>query len=318
MTNNMLAGDLGPGMVQVAPMVVAQIEDTDMFNTDEPTPGEYRFYVEQLTPVIVTEAQRIGLLHSAAIRREVRRRLQEAMETYASPRQADAGGNVERMATRVLTMRTFLPRYTPIIDAHLAAPDKSWRWHAEPLMEDFSVVGSFAPSQYPTRVKVMYDATNIYIGVECWGQGRDMLKRDAGPGVRDGPVLQDDSIEIFIRSREHPERYAHLAVSAGSALLDGWEDGSGMTRAQQVACNLDVEVAAAAHEQLWIAELRVPWSELQTSPQSARVMRMNVVRHVVGCEPPEVSSWYPVLSGEASELYNQGWMILQDASPVGW
>ena len=55
----------------------------------------------------------------------------------------------------------------------------------------------------------------------------------------------------------------------------------------------------------------MPLAELLITPQPGEILRMNIVRNVVGGEP-EVSSWYPEPTGGAhAALYNQGWVVLE-------
>ncbi len=56
------------------------------------------------------------------------------------------------------------------------------------------------------------------------------------------------------------------------------------------------DLAVWVHSDHWAAELRVPWAELQISAKSGQVLRVNIVRNVVGGEQ-ETSSWYPELTG---------------------
>ncbi len=268
----------------------------------------YQWYVDRLTPRFITTAQRIRLVNSSAMRRAVDRRIDAAMVANGPAEYQQAVAGIRRMATRVVTAKTYAKRYRPKIDG--LPGDKSWRFNQEPMMTDFSIRGSVEPSQYRTQVRMIYDPTDLYLMIESY-QAHTTLVKNVSADERDGTLSTDDNVEVFIRSNEHPERWAQFAISASGALFDQWDDGTGKGRDECVAYDFDCEWAVYVHRDHWAVEMRVPWEELQISPKSGQVLRVNVVRNVVGGEQ-ETSSWYPeVTGGGHAALAHQGWVILK-------
>ncbi len=281
-----------------------------------PVPGRdiakvYQWCVDRITPMAIDKAQRIGLFHTSAIRRAVERRIINIFGGGGPEAYQGKTEGIRRMATRVLA----LPRWTGtgkkygiVIDGILG--DRAWRPHKELAFTDFSVRGSCEPAKYRTEAEAVYDDQNLYLAVWCY-QDTSKLVTTAKAENRDGDAWRDDCVEIFIRSARHPQTWGQIVINADGALFDQWHDGKHEGYGGSVAYNFDCEWERGRTPDYWRFELRVPLAELMIPPEPGEILRMNIIRNVVGGEP-EVSSWYPQPTGGAhAALYNQGWVILK-------
>ncbi len=300
-----------------------------------PVPGRdiakvYQWCVDRITPAVIDEAARIQLFHTSAIRRAVNRRITKTFGEDGPEHYQERVEAIRRMATRVLSapqwsvpgkLTSFTDEAERLVQTRLAQEKhginidgilrdlaggpRKWRH-----FKDFSVRGTCQPAQYRTEAKAVYDQENLYLAVWCY-QDTSKLVVKAKPEERDGGAWQDDCVEIFIRSGRHPQTWGQIVINPAGALFDQWHDGKDEGYTGSIAHNFDCEWQCGRTEDHWRFELRVPLAELLISPAPGEVLRVNIVRNVVGGEG-EVSTWYPQPTGGAhAALYNQGWVILE-------
>jgi len=73
------------------------------------------------------------------------------------------------------------------------------------------------PQKYKTWAKVLFGPTRVYIGVRC--EEPDTKALAAGVAQRDGPVWNDDSVEIFLRP-DPAEPVCQFVVNPRGVLYD--------------------------------------------------------------------------------------------------
>ncbi|MBM4081162.1 MAG: hypothetical protein FJ278_15775, partial [Planctomycetes bacterium] len=67
-----------------------------------------------------------------------------------------------------------------------------------------------------TRVKMLYDDESLYVGFENWVPGKGTPKAEARPDGKD--VLQDDSVEVFLKPPGLSGDYVHFMANAAGSL----------------------------------------------------------------------------------------------------
>jgi|GEM_PF-2171107 len=150
------------------------------------------------------------------------------------------------------------------IDGKLA--ERSWQ--GAPQAGDFHSLYPDSAIQ-KTTFYVLHDDRNIYFGIIAYEASLDsqVLQR-----FEKEAVWTDDSIEFFLKTS--PRKYIRFAVNAKGIRSD--------TR---------VEAAVTRHDDRYVVELRVPYTMLDSAPQSGQVFTGNVCRNTMTGVKPRLSSW---------------------------
>jgi hypothetical protein len=137
-----------------------------------------------------------------------------------------------------------------------------------------------------------------------------LAEYEAGPGSRDAPVIDDDSLEIFLQPA--PGRVWHFAVNALGATFDSV--GSTVDNEDR-AVNPAWQAAVSRRSNRWIVEAAIPFASLVPDPpQKDAVWGFNVGRN----ERPhgETSTWSP-LAGAGLFLPSQfGRLVFTEGLPL--
>jgi len=166
----------------------------------------------------------------------------------------------------------------PVIDGQITGNE----WKRAAALTGFATSASGAIATRQTRVLLTYDSNNLYIAF----LSRVDRPLVAGTAEKNGPVTNDDAIEIFIKPAENAPAYYHFAansigVTYEARIANGKSDKSWNGR---WTCKSAVE------EKTWTAELAIPFPGLNVaSPADGRVWRMNFCRDWQN--PPERTSW---------------------------
>jgi len=124
------------------------------------------------------------------------------------------------------------------------------------------------PQKYKTWAKVLFGPTRVYIGVRC--EEPDTKALAAGVAQRDGPVWNDDSVEIFLRP-DPAEPVCQFVVNPRGVLYDA--------RNKEPSWNSSAEVKASVQEgKSWTVTLAIPMKELPTYAGDDQAWTMNVYR----------------------------------------
>lgn len=128
-----------------------------------------------------------------------------------------------------------------------------------------------------TRVKVLYDKDNWYIGIEAMSEHAwSPLKTDVRK--RDGEVWTDDSVEIFIVPPGGADYYQWVVNSAGvfyDARLRSAEFDSG------------AEIKSTVSEDRYVIEARIPVTAMQAKIIDGQVWKMHFGRTCRNLQPPQ-------------------------------
>ena len=115
-----------------------------------------------------------------------------------------------------------------------------------------------------TAVRLLYDEENLYLGFECLESQMAGLREKVT--ARDGPVHDDDCIEIFLAPeksavlRAYPGfgAYFHLIVNSLGTHCDGV--------GYHAVWNAQWEAKTAKSESEWSVEVKIPFTEVGTIP----------------------------------------------------
>ena len=162
----------------------------------------------------------------------------------------------------------------PVVDGKL--DDACWNEAA--VAGEFVLYGGKGNATEPTDARVLWDDSNLYIGMRCFDSDIDKLKKTATE--RDGLVCGDDCVEIFFIPPDNPvlakasaaERYFHIAVNT---LGTCWDE-IGMNSPER--WNAPWTAKTSVHEDRWEVELAMPWRALKAQPSDGDVWAVNFNR----------------------------------------
>jgi hypothetical protein len=171
-------------------------------------------------------------------------------------------------------------------------------WAVAAPLSPFVLVGGRAQPANPTSVFVMYDSHNLYIAAIMTDPNAAALKADVEE--RDGPIWEDDSLELFFDTDDQRKTYIHLAVNPKETQYDAlMMDKSADYRWQAEAATL---------ADGWSVELQLPFAN-DLAPAVGITWGLSVARHVAF--GGEISAWDRKLKG-FHEVSNFGSMIFAD------
>ena len=146
---------------------------------------------------------------------------------------------------------------------------------AEPIGDLVQKLPAYgAPPRYPTEIRVLFDADALYIGARMWN----------APGATRTVVTRRDQTrdaERFIVSLD-PYRTGRLAYSFAvtvAGVRADWIHTDDDERARDLSWNPVWSAATRVVADGWIAELRVPWSQLRYPERANAVWGVNFNRY---------------------------------------
>ena len=129
-----------------------------------------------------------------------------------------------------------------------------------------------------TSAFLAYDKDNLYIAFRCSEPNikgiRNTVKR------HDGPIWNDDSIEILIDVNRDVDRkvksYYQIAVNPAAIIYDSFIDNGVSKRTYEIK----PRVAACVNNDSWTVEMSIPWRKLNLAgiPEKGRIMKLLLVR----------------------------------------
>ncbi len=183
----------------------------------------------------------------------------------------------------------------PRIDGKL--DDDCWKT-AKPI-DNFTVLGKATPSQVDTKVRMLYNGTKVYFAIWCPEPKMDTIKADTTQ--RDGPVYNEDSVELFF-DPDQDGNYIQLCVNSLGTIFD--------SRKANPKWNGKWQVAAEKTNKGWSAEILFDLeSASMTIPAAETTWKFNVCRSRVGGDR-EQSSW-SLLRKKFHEPRNFGTLIFE-------
>lgn len=164
------------------------------------------------------------------------------------------------------TYRALHTHHRVTLDAVL---NERW-WEKTPSTNGFLRTDG-KPTEADTQVRVCYDKRNLYFGIVCQEPRVDRLLRAVT--VENGPVWEDDSIELFIAPDVlYRDTYLHLVFNTLGTRFSAAK-GTGPTG------TMGWQVATRVAQRCWVAEVAVPFSMLGvTEARPVHVMAASVCR----------------------------------------
>lgn len=162
-----------------------------------------------------------------------------------------------------------IPRVSsaPVIDGKL--DDPAWQ-KTRRIYLVYDNLGGVA--RQSAAVRLVYDAQNLYIGFDCHEPDVDSLKESVGEP--DGPVFNDDSVEVFLQPSEESGDYYHFALNSQGVRYE--------SLVYHLGFNPQWQTAVSKEREYWKAEIAIPFSALeQSAPAAGTFWRANFCRNRV-------------------------------------
>ncbi|MBL8994285.1 MAG: hypothetical protein JNM63_13165 [Spirochaetia bacterium] len=125
-----------------------------------------------------------------------------------------------------------------------------------------------------------YDAQFLYLGLVSAGvPGATLI---ANERLRDGKIYADDCFEILIAphvAKGEKETVYKIDVNSLGVFCDS-------KRFDAAAWNAQITASAKVENDIFQAELRIPWSDLGTSSDSSKEIAINIIRSFKGTPRP--------------------------------
>ncbi|MFO7898465.1 MAG: sugar-binding protein [Planctomycetota bacterium] len=154
-----------------------------------------------------------------------------------------------------------------------------------------------------TRVRVGHDLKNLYIGIEAAEPVMDELQTTVTKP--DGPVYQDDCVEIYVGPvpRRHCLKLIVNAAGVAATRTRGFDKGK-----YNEPKPADIRTAAGKSKDGWTLEIAVPLDKLglQGEPKAGTKLGFNVIRFRRP-ERFEMSTWI----GSINEAHSTGTLVLR-------
>jgi hypothetical protein len=260
-----------------------------------------RYFAATVANDAVAMARQQGKLDGATIRANIDKRVPEIFGNEGSPKYREL---VARMHDMAMKVGAAAKADGPIeVDGVLDEPV----WQRADVLTDFIVWGSTAPSDFVTKIRLSHDEKNLYVGMECVQDTKNLVTQAA---ARDGNTWKDDSVEIFVNKGMEAQPYAQFILNAAGSFFDQYDtDGSG-DYAAHLAKNFNASWAAKVYPDKWTGEVRIPLDELGIKPAPDTLLRMNFVRNAHQGDTTHISAWFSSLRAHADAL-SRGWILFE-------
>lgn len=265
------------------------------------TTNATRYFASAVANEAIKMSREQGSLDGDSIRRNIDKRVAEIFGTGGSEQYR---ATVARMRDMSLKIGTAIKTdAAPKVDGVLDEPV----WQRSDVLTDFVVWGGSTPADRVTKVRVCYEGTNLYIGLECL---QDTSKLVVQSAPRDGSTWKDDSVEIFFNKGMEAAPHAQFIVNAAGAFYDQYDKDGTQAYAERLAHNFDCSWAAKVYPDKWTAEVRLPLRELGVDPAKQNMVRMNFVRNCNVGKEMHISAWFSSLRAHADPL-SRGWILFE-------
>jgi len=199
-----------------------------------------------------------------------------------------------------LTATTRAMATPPTVDGRLSPGE----WDGAARLTNFTVFEGEGPAEGQTEVLVTHDARRVYIGFRCERAG-GALKAEATE--RDGPVWEDDAIEVFLQPDPEGARYVQLVGNSAGVFADNEN--------QDMAWDGDWVYRASVGEGYWEGEAVASLESLGMKPPAeGQEIGVNFCRDQ---QTPrrELSCWSPA-SGTFHHVGSFGRLRFSSSEPV--
>lgn len=174
----------------------------------------------------------------------------------------------------------------------------SHEWALAAQLSGFTIVEFDDPSPSTPSVRVGYDDERLYLGFSAAHPDGVELRGSAASGDI-AELINDPSFEVVLGSGSDPEKLFHYVLTIDDRLASASTEGA----AAATSFPTKAFHATSSTSEEWLAELAIPWSELDiTAPEDDDVLRINF-KHNPGTPDQPSSTWQGLASDDAPEAF---------------
>jgi len=161
-------------------------------------------------------------------------------------------------------------RSEPIrIDGVLSEPD----WRNADVVTNFKR-STKDPALQQTYARIVYEPDFIYFGIEAMEP--EPARIASGVTEKDGPLWEDNTLEIFLTYPDREGDYYHLSFNSKGLLYDAFNRKSQKTADRSF--DSKAEIVTRVLNDRWVAEVKIPAAPLGMQCLDGHVWRINVGR----------------------------------------
>ncbi len=164
--------------------------------------------------------------------------------------------------------------------------EKTW---VKALPIDGLLTAEKQPSKENTKVRVAYDDQNLYIAVNADNKNAWSPVR-AGVKDHDGPVWNDDSIEIQLAPPNESGEFYHLIINTNGVMYDASAIGQNFDKKFESGAEVKVVKDGTGYQY----EIRIPLAPMKAKIEPAKAWKMHFMRTVTNLQPPTSSEFSSV------------------------
>ena len=155
------------------------------------------------------------------------------------------------------------------IDGNITEKD----WKNADIVSSFKLCNGkgLAPNQ--TYVRTVYEPENIYFAIEAMEPHPDKMLCNITK--KDGPVWEDNTLEIFISHPDMGNKYYQFIVNARGTLFDGIRTPGSRI---DPAFDSGAEIATKVLKDRWVLEIRIPSAPLGEKCMEGESWKVNIAR----------------------------------------
>jgi hypothetical protein len=192
----------------------------------------------------------------------------------------------------------------PILDGKIRS-DPAWEG-IQPAT-DFIKLGSESLASKQTSFKIGYTAESLFIGVEC--EEPEIGKIKAKAKDSDVAICSDDSVEIFIVSRDTNEYYQFVINAIGSRW--SYEYAAVLTRGPEIPLTA-WQAKTYQGKDYWSAEIKIPFEILLAIPEKEGKWNGNICRNIYTSSEDKYTSWEHLIGGFHQSANLLGSIVFKD------
>ena len=185
-----------------------------------------------------------------------------------------------------------VPGSSPAVRLDGVLDDPAWK-DAQPLG---FVDKNGETARFKTWGYAAWDEENLYLAfLNYEPEMKKLTARDIRKDQRDGPMWEDDSMEIFICPDPKKRKKCYqFIVNANGAVWDGIH---GRTPFVDATWNSGAEAKTKLEPNRWVAEIKIPFKDLGIKgPVEGKTLAVNLYRNRYCGNPVTYSCWSPTLA----------------------
>ncbi|OGS19567.1 MAG: hypothetical protein A3J83_01200, partial [Elusimicrobia bacterium RIFOXYA2_FULL_40_6] len=168
----------------------------------------------------------------------------------------------------------------PVIDGKLT--DAAWKTAMQ--TGDFVQADGNKTVEQKTSAYICYDDNKLYIAFKCFDTGlKDLVAEQT---ERDGPLWEDDSVEVFLDPTAEQKDFYHIIINQEGIIYDQIVIGRCIFNNNW---NCNFEVKTSVENDGWVVEMAIPFSNFIFNSKDS--FRLNLFR--AKAEPYESTCWSP-------------------------